>query len=145
MGDLAKEIQSTFSSDKVKAMLNIIYTANWINNHQTQFFKPYGISPQQYNVLRILRGAKQPLTVRQVKQRMIERAPNTTRMMDKLCAKACIDRKPSTVDRRVVHVAITKSGLDLLTQIDTSFKIDLLANLSMAEAKQLSALLDKIR
>ncbi len=145
MGDLAKDIQSQFGSEKIKALINIMYTANWINSHQNSFFKPYGISPQQYNVLRILRGAKKPLTVQEVKQRTIERSPNATRMMDKLCAKTLIERMNCPTDRRVVHIAITKNGLKLLSSIDSNYKLDLLANLSKAEAKQLNTLLDKIR
>ena len=145
MGDFEKEIQSKFATNKIKALLNIVYTANWINAHHNSFFKPYGISPQQYNVLRILRGAKKSLTVQQVKERMIERAPNATRMMDKLCAKSLIERLACPTDRRVVNIVITKHGLTLLQTIDGSFKLDLLANLSEAEANQLNTLLDKIR
>ncbi len=145
MGDIAKDINSKFANDKVKALLNIIYTANWINSKQNTFFKPYGISPQQYNILRILRGAKEPLKVQIIKERMLERAPNATRLMDKLCAKELIERLPCPDDRRVVHINITKKGLDLLQVIDSNFNEDLLANLNSQEATQLSDLLDKIR
>jgi len=145
MGNIAKDINSKFSNNKVKALLNILYTANWIQSHQNSFFKPYGISPQQYNILRILKGAKKPLKVQTIKERMIERAPNATRLMDKLCAKEMIDRKACPVDRRVVHISITKNGLNLLEQISVEFKEDILENLSLEEASQLSDLLDKIR
>lgn len=145
MGDISKDINSKFANTKVKALLNIIYTANWINSHQNAFFKPYGISPQQYNILRILRGAKAPLKVQTIKERMLERAPNATRLMDKLCAKNYIDRLPCPEDRRVVHITITKQGLALLEEIDAHFNQDLLANLTVNEAKLLSDLLDKIR
>ena len=145
MGDISKDINSKFANSKVKALLNIIYTANWINSHQNAFFKPYGISPQQYNILRILRGAKEPLKVQVIKERMLERAPNATRLMDKLCAKKFIDRLPCPEDRRVVHIAITKEGLALLKEIDENFNQDLLKNLTLKEANLLSDLLDKIR
>ncbi len=145
MGDIAKDINSKFANSKVKALLNIIYTANWINSLQNAFFKPYGISPQQYNILRILRGAKEPLKVQVIKERMLERAPNATRLMDKLCAKHLIDRLPCPDDRRVVHISITKEGLALLKEIDQNFNQDLLKNLSEKEANLLSDLLDKIR
>ncbi|MEP2935160.1 MAG: MarR family transcriptional regulator [Gilvibacter sp.] len=145
MGDLAKEIQSSFSSIKVKAMLNIMYTASWINTKQVDFFKPYGISPQQYNILRILRGSAAPMSVKSIKERMIERAPNATRLMDKLCVKNFIERIPCVADRRVVHIAITAAGLKLLAKIDKDFNQDLLENLTDNEAEQLSVLLDKIR
>lgn len=145
MGDIAKDINSKFASNKVKALLNIIYTANWISSIQNEFFKPYGISPQQFNILRILRGAGEPLKVQTIKERMIERAPNATRLMDKLCDKRYINRLPCPEDRRVVHIAITKQGLQLLTDIDASFKNNLLDNLTEEEAGKLSDLLDKIR
>lgn len=145
MGDIAKDIQSTFPSEKVKALINIKYTANWIESHQTAFFKPYGISPQQFNILRILKGAGEPIKVQTIKDRMIERAPNATRLMDKLCSKDLIDRIPCPNDRRVVHIEITNEGIDLLTEINNEFNEDLLKNLNQEEAKQLSDLLDKIR
>ena len=145
MGDISKDINSKFANSKVKALLNIIYTANWINSHQNAFFKPYGISPQQYNILRILRGAKEPLKVQVIKERMLERAPNATRLMDKLCAKKFIDRLPCPEDRRVVHIAITKEGLALLKEIDENFNQDLLKNLTLTQANILSDLLDKTR
>lgn len=145
MGDISKDINSKFANNKVKALLNIIYTANWISSHQNEFFKPFGISPQQFNILRILRGAGEPIKVQTIKERMIERAPNATRLMDKLCDKDLINRLPCPEDRRVVHIEITSKGLSLLKTISKDFKDDLLENLSEEEAKQLSDLLDKIR
>lgn len=145
MGNISKDINSKFANTKVKALLNIIYTANWINSHQNAFFKPYGISPQQYNILRILKGAKEPIKVQTIKDRMIERAPNATRLMDKLCAKELIERIPCPEDRRVVHIAITNNGLQLLKEISSKMDMDLLKNLNEKEAEQLSDLLDKIR
>ena len=145
MGDISKDINTTFSNNKVKALLNLIYTANWISSQQNAFFKPYGISPQQYNILRILRGAGEAITVQTIKDRMLERSPNATRLMDKLCTKNLINRLPCPEDRRVVHIEITKIGLTLLKRIDGDFKEDILKNLSLNEAKTLSDLLDKIR
>jgi len=145
MGDFAKEINSKFKSNKVKALLNILYTANWLSNQQNTFFKPYGLSPQQYNILRILRGAGEPLKVQTIKARMIERAPNATRLMDKLCAKNYIERIACPGDRRVVHINITDEGLKLLGAIDKELKQDYIENLNEEEANYLSDLLDKIR
>ncbi|MFT4698103.1 MAG: MarR family 2-MHQ and catechol resistance regulon transcriptional repressor [Flavobacteriaceae bacterium] len=145
MGDISKDIKTTFPTNKVKALLNIIYTANWISSIQNEFFKPFGISPQQFNILRILKGAGKAISVQNIKDRMLERAPNATRLMDKLCAKELINRIPCPQDRRVVHIEITKKGLALLKEIDASFKDDLLEKLSDKEAVQLSDLLDKIR
>ena len=145
MGDLSKDINSKFENNRVKALLNIIYTANWITSHQNEFFKSYGISPQQYNILRILKGAGEPLNVQTIKDRMLERSPNATRLMDKLCAKNYIDRCPSDEDRRVVKIAINKIGIDFLESIPMNSNKELLKNLSEEEAEQLSNLLDKMR
>ena len=145
MGDLAKDINSTFPNNRVKALLNIIYTANWINSCQNEFFKEFGISSQQYNILRILRGSGEPLKVQTIKDRMLERSPNATRLMDKLCAKNYIKRLPSEHDRRVVKIAITQEGLDLLASIPKNLNKELLKNLTEEEAEQLSNLLDKMR
>jgi DNA-binding MarR family transcriptional regulator len=145
MGDLSKDINSKFVNNRVKALLNILYTANWISNHQNEFFKSFGISPQQYNILRILKGAKEPLNVQVIKDRMIERAPNATRLMDKLCAKEYIERLPCEHDRRVVKIAITNKGKVLLESIPNNFNKNLLKNLNEEEAEQLSNLLDKMR
>ncbi|KGL62908.1 MarR family winged helix-turn-helix transcriptional regulator [Polaribacter sp. Hel1_85] len=145
MGDISKDIKSKFVSNKVKALINIKYTANWLSSKETEFFKPYGISPQQYNILRILRGAKDKIKVQIVKDRMIERAPNATRLMDKLCDKNLIERERCDHDRRVVYVKITKPGLELLSTIDDYKNISFLDNLSDDEAVILSDLLDKIR
>lgn len=145
MGDISKDIKSVFKSDKVKALINIKYTANWLTSKENLFFKPYAISPQQYNILRILRGAKDKIKVQIVKSRMIERAPNATRLMDKLCDKNLIERERCEHDRRVVYVRISKLGLELLTTIDTIKKDSFLDNLTEKEALVLSDLLDKIR
>ncbi len=145
MGDISKDINSSFPNSKIKALLNIIYTANWISSNQNAFFKPFGISPQQFNILRILRGAGDPIKVQTIKERMLERAPNATRLMDKLCDKQLIERLPCPDDRRVVHIQITNKGLDLINEISKEFKEDLLENLTEEESKQLSDLLDKIR
>lgn len=146
MGDISKDIQSKFPSEKVKAFINIKYTANWINSQENEFFKPFGISPQQFNILKILKGAGKAIKVQEIKDRMIERAPNATRLMDKLCAKELIERIPCPEDRRVVHIAITDNGIKLLAKIEENMdSIKLLKNLSKEEAMQLSYLLDKIR
>ncbi|GAA4243729.1 MULTISPECIES: MarR family winged helix-turn-helix transcriptional regulator [Winogradskyella] len=145
MGDLSKDINSKFENNRVKALLNIIYTANWITSIQSESFKAFGISQQQYNILRILRGANEPLKVQTIKNRMLERSPNATRLMDKLCAKQLIKRLPSEHDRRVVKIEITQQGLDLLNTIPDDMNKELIQNLSEAEAEQLSNLLDKMR
>ena len=145
MGDISKDINSKFKNNKVKALINIKYTANWLLSKEITFFKPFGISPQQFNILRILRGADQAVKVQVVKERMIERAPNATRLMDKLCDKKLIERVRCEDDRRVVFVEINKKGLALLKKIDAELNIDFLNKLTEDEAELLSGILDKIR
>lgn len=127
------------------ALINVLYTANWITSFQNDFFKPYGISPQQFNILKILNGAKEPLKVQIIKDRMVERSPNATRLMDKLCDKQLIDRIPCPDDRRVVHIEITDKGKELLNTISDNFNDELVKNITQMEAQQLSDLLDKMR
>ena len=145
MGDLSKELNSKFPNERVKALINVMYTAGWINNYQNTFFQPFGISPQQYNILRILRGAGESLKVQTIKDRMIERSPNATRLMDKLYDKGFIKRIPCEHDRRVVFIEITAKGLQILNEIADNFNDDLIKNITEEEAKQLNQLLDKFR
>jgi len=145
MGDISTDIKSKFVNNKVKAFINIKYTANWLSSRENDFFKPYGISPQQYNILRILRGARDKIKVQVVKERMIERAPNATRLMDKLCDKNLIERERCEHDRRVVFVKITEEGLTLLSNIDDNKNLSFLDNITEEEALILSNLLDKLR
>jgi len=145
MADFGEDIQSTFKNEWEKAGLNIKYTANFLSNLSEKFFDPFGISSQQYNVLRILRGAKKPITVSDIKSRMIEKTPNTTRLMDKLCAKALIQRSRSDHDRRTVYSEITEKGLALLAKIDHEDLSSPIKHLTEQEVKELSRILDKIR
>ena len=99
---------------------------------------------QQYNILRILRGAKDPIPVQIVKDRMVEKSPNTTRLVDKLCLKDFVYRHRCENDRRVVYIGITKLGLSLLETIPIHKIERLMDPLTAQEAKQLNFLLDKL-
>ena len=145
MGDLGKDIKSTFTNERLKALLNIKYTANWLDQIGAAILKPYQISEQQYNILRILRGAGKAITVNEVKERMIQKSPNATRLMDKLCEKKLIDRRRCENDRRVVFIQINRKGLDLLDKIDMKELDDCLNVLTEDEAVTLNRILDKIR
>lgn len=142
-------IQSRFQSPQQKAMVNIRYTSNFFATKQNKFMAQFGLSMPQYNILRILRGAKKSISVNDVKSRMVEKSPNTTRLMDKLCDKGLIERVRCDHDRRVVFVEIAQSGLDLLLEIDREFEEDhagmYTVNLTDDEANTLSDLLDKLR
>jgi len=145
MGDLAKEINSKFPNERVKALLNIKYTASWLDQIGNEILKPYKISEQQYNILRILRGAGKAITVNEVKERMIQKSPNATRLMDKLFDKQLIERTRCENDRRVVYIKIKKKGDELLEKINMKEFDNVLKVLTEQEAKTLNTLLDKIR
>jgi DNA-binding MarR family transcriptional regulator len=145
MGNISKDINSSFPTERIKALVNIKYTANWLTNKEIKFLKPFGISPQQYNILRILKGAGEQVKVQVVKERMIERSPNATRLMDKLCDKGLIERMRCEEDRRVVFVEINKNGLGLLDMVKGLRENEFLNKISIDEAKTLNEILDKIR
>ena len=145
--EIGKEINTTFASSNIKALVNIRYTNNWMASLQNKYMSRHELSMPLFNILRILRGAKKKLNVNTVKERMIEKSPNTTRLMDKLCDKKLIERLRNEKDKRIIEVIITKKGLDLLDLIDIDFEKELMFvnNLSEEESELLSNLLDKIR
>ncbi|WKK64824.1 MarR family winged helix-turn-helix transcriptional regulator [Lutimonas zeaxanthinifaciens] len=145
MGDFAKEINASFSSNRLKALLNIKFTSNWLDQIGSEILKPFNISEQQYNILRILRGTEKEISVNQVKERMIQKSPNATRLMDKLLEKKLIVRSRCENDRRVVFVKISDKGLKLLNSIDMSEFDKYINRLSESEAVKLNELLDKMR
>jgi MarR family transcriptional regulator, 2-MHQ and catechol-resistance regulon repressor len=149
MISIDEAIKSKFDNNHVRAIVNVMYTANWYKNHHQEFLSAYDITGQQYNILRILRGAKDFLPMTEVKNRMIEKSPNTTRLADKLLENKYIERKRCDHDRRVVYVKITDKGLAILSEIDIKREDqpnDLVKkNLSEDEARILSLLLDKLR
>jgi len=135
-------------NDKHMLMANMASTVGWIQNNYTQFLKPFGISSPQFNILRILRGAGEWLTMSVVKERMVDKAPNATRLADKLIAQQLIERRGSTTDRRVVHVNITKLGLALLKKIDDNKGPEqngFLDKITMKEAKIANDIIAKLR
>ncbi len=145
MGNIAKDINSKFPNEHVKALINIKYTANWLDNIGNEILKKAKISIQQYNVLRILRGAGEAVTVNTIKERMIQKSPNSTRLMDKLCNKKLIERTRCENDRRVVYIKITTGGLQLLNTINIEEFDQHMKNITENEAKTLNQILDKIR
>lgn len=140
--------QKAFKNEFQKAMINILFTSGWLEHKQTQFFKQWGISPQQYNVLRILRGQNNnPITVASIQERMMDKMSNASRLVEKLKQKNLIDRKECKTDRRQVDIIITKKGLDLLSEIDNYINEHekIMKNLSKDEALELNRILDKLR
>ena len=145
MGNISKDINSKFPNERVKALINIKYTANWLDTIGNTILKPFQISVQQYNILRILRGADEKIMVNTVKNRMIQKSPNATRLMDKLCDKNLIERTRCENDRRIVYVKITDKGLKLLAKINIEEFDNQMNAITEKEAKILNEILDKIR
>ncbi|MCU7496969.1 MAG: MarR family transcriptional regulator [Ignavibacteria bacterium] len=140
--------QDRFSNQYHKAVVNIIYTNNWIAGQQTKILRPYGITMQQYNVLRILRGQHpNPATIKLIKERMLDKMSDASRIVEKLRAKGLVERTPCISDRRNVDVMITPKGLELLAKIDIPEHTleNRLKKLSQEEIEQLNSLLDKAR
>lgn len=114
--------QSTFKDDHQKMILNIIYTANWLYSNHTELLKPYDISPEQYNILRILRGQKgQAISAGDIQSRMLNRMSNVSRLIEKLRRKKLVERKENPLDRRAIDVTITNEGLEILNQTDSLY------------------------
>jgi len=140
--------QKKFKNEYHKLAVNISYSYNWISYNNHQKFKHEDITPQQYNVLRILRGQyPKPCNLKLIKDRILDRMSDASRIVDKLKSKGFLERHECPNDRRNVDLLITDKGLDLLKKldfIDEEFK-NTFKNLSVAEAKQLNDLLDKAR
>lgn len=145
--EIGQEINTKFKSLQQKVIINIRYTSNWMASRQHNYMAKYDLTMPQFNILRILRGANEVISVNTIKERMIEKSPNTTRLMDKLIEKELIERVRCDKDRRVVYVAITEKGRGLLADIDRTFEDSLLFadKLTDEEADTLSNLLDKLR
>ncbi len=147
--EIEKEIkQPKFKSPYQKATINLIYTAKWLESKQQDFFKPFGITSSQFNILRILRGQHQnKISGAEVKSRMLDRNSDISRLLDRLIKKKLISKSACPDDKRAADIVITSEGLDVLSQvdgfIDASEKTNI--HLSKEEAAQLSLLLDKCR
>lgn len=137
-----------FKSAYQKVAVNLLFTHNWFIQIQKQKLKPYGITLQQYNVLRILRGQfPEPVSTSLIRNRMLDRMSDVSRIIDRLVKKEWVERKTCKSDKRLVDVVISHKGLELLEQIDSVQREmdEVLGNLNEEEAAQLSGLLDKLR
>ncbi len=145
---IEKDIQQPkFRNEYHKTVVNLIFTYNWITEKTKQFFEKGDITSQQYNILRILRGAGKPLSTLQIRQRMWDKMSDTRRIVDWLVKKELVQKVICKTDRRLVDVTITDTGLQLLDRLDSyNEQMDaMLGNLSEEDAKLLNNLLDKIR
>ncbi len=141
--------QPKFKSAKQKAMLNVLFSYGWITEKVKQLLAPEDITPQQYNILRILRGSSpNPLSTLQIRERMLDRMSDTSRIVDRLVAKDLVTKVVCPKDKRLVDVTISDKGQQLLLKLDAEAnQMDkaIMNNITEAEAETISRLLDKLR
>ena len=140
--------QEKFESEFHKVAINILFTSSWLYNLNADRLKAHGITPEQFNVLRILRGSHpKPSMLAEVTCRMIDKSSNATRLVEKLRLKGLVKREICEGNRRQVDIFITDKGLAILKKVDSeeSEWIVTLKNISKTEAQELNRILDKLR
>ena len=139
--------QPRFKSPHQKAVINLIFTSSWLQHQQQSFFKDAGITAQQFNILRILKGKlPEAISAKEIKSRMLDKNSDVSRLLDRLLAKGLISKRTCPNDKRAFDVTITESGLTILQSLDKKQKaIDQVLRLTDDEANTLSNLLDKAR
>jgi len=139
--------QKNFRNDFQKAAINLIYTSNWLQEKVRNMLDTEDITAQQFNILRILRGSPKPLSTLQIRERMLDKMSDTSRIVDRLLKKELVEKKACSSDKRLVDVSISKKGLQLLERLDLrNEEMDgIMKSLSEEEAKSLNILLDKLR
>lgn len=141
--------QKQFRSEYHKAHINVLFTAAYYSQQSAKILKPFNISWQQFNILRILRGLNaQPATIKLLADRMIDKMSNASRLVDKLIDKDLVKRENCIDDRRRVNVFITEKGLDILAQASEKIEMHIehqMSHLTPEEAAQLNYLLDTSR
>jgi DNA-binding MarR family transcriptional regulator len=140
--------QETFKSPLHRAIVNLLYTNNWLIHSQMQVLKPFDLTVPQYNVMRILRGQHpNPVMINDITERMLDKMSNASRLVDKLVGKKLVDRQQCPSDRRAVDVVITDRGLALLTKIDAAQQVweQQFVQYEATQADHLSDLLDAFR
>ena len=145
---IEKDIQQTnFRNEFQKMGINIIYTANWLNEKMGQILSTEDITQQQYNILRILRGSECPLSTLKIRERMLDKMSDTSRIVDRLIVKDLVEKTACVKDKRLVDITVTKKGLQLLEKLDAlNEQIDsILKGVSEKEATTMNQILDKLR
>lgn len=147
MARIDDEIKTNFPNSRSRFITNLIFTSNWFQNGVSDFLRPFGITIQQFNMLRILRGADAWMNMNEIKCLMIDKTPNMTRLANNLLKKQFVERKRSDMDRRMVYLKITQGGLKVLKAIDNDdFNyMNFMEKLTEEEAEAISNVLDRIR
>src|SRR6476620_10027639 len=102
-----------FRNQYHRVMVNLLYSNNWLEEKSRDFLKQQNISLQQYNILRILKGSGIPLSTMQIRERMLDRMSDTSRIIDRMVTKGIVEKKPNDNDKRLVDITITAKGLDI--------------------------------
>ena len=145
---IEKDIQQrSFRNEYQKVTVNIIFSANWLTEKIKTFLEPEDITSQQYNILRILKGSKEPLSTLQIRERMLDKMSDTSRIVERMLKKGLVEKKICVTDKRLVDVIISKKGLALLERLDKKNNQldDIPHALNPEEAILLNKLLDKMR
>jgi DNA-binding MarR family transcriptional regulator len=147
---IEKEIHQTapFISEFHKMAVNILFTASWLDRIHSKNLKPFGLTPQQFNILRILRGQHpKPAGINMLIERMIDKSSNASRLVDRLAGKGLVYKQINEADKRAVDVVITDAGLDVLSKIDADRMVleKWLHAITEDEAKEINRILDKLR
>lgn len=140
--------QEKFNSEHEKAALNIIFTSGWLRHINLGRLKPHDITPEQFNVLRILRGSHpRKMMLADITSRMLDKSSNATRLVEKLRQKGLVNREICESNRRQVDISITDKGLAVLKKIDGEEKqwLEQISTITKAEAQELNRILDKLR
>jgi len=139
--------QRQFRNEYQRAAINLIYTFNWMTEKLNSIFEKAGITAQQFNILRILRGSDKPLSTLQIRERMLDKMSDTSRIVDRLVVKGFVKKVVCSQDKRLVDITITDKGKKILEKLDKhEAEFDsVIGSISATEAKTLNKLLDKIR
>jgi len=145
---IEKDIQQTnFRNEYQKLGINIMYTANWLNEKIAGILSQEDITQQQYNILRILRGADKPLSTLQIRARMLDKMSDTSRIVDRLVAKELVEKNTCPTDKRLVDVVLSKKGFVIVEKLDQlNHHLDaLMKGISEKDAITMNQLLDQLR
>lgn len=145
---IEKDIQQlVFRNEYQKATINIIFSANWLHERINVFLEEEDITQQQFNIMRILRGSRKPLSTLQIRERMLDKMSDTSRIVERMLKKGLVEKKICSTDKRLVDVVLSEEGYTILEKIDRkNTEMDnILQHLSADEAETLNRLLDKMR
>ena len=139
--------QPNFRNEFQKMGINLLFTANWLNEQIGKILSEEGVTQQQYNILRILRGSATPLSTLKIRERMLDKMSDTSRIVDRLIAKELVVKNTCEKDKRLVDITLSPKGLDLVDQLDQfNDRIDdLLKGINASEAATMNQILDNIR